>query len=407
MTLSISRSFVAAVLAASVLLSGCGGADARDAPRVVAETVRDTALLSASAVAIAGFGIARAELTPWQERWRVPARLSLDPRATETLGAISEGRVTRVVVMPGDRVRRGQVLVAIHSHEMMDARQAERTSTASVTRAESDLALASDARARAERLYAAKALSLAELERARAATVSALTMRDAALAERDRARAMVDHLAGPGPVPAGADEHEVLVRSPMDGIVMSREASVGSVVLVGAPLVTVSRTRSLVLHMQMPERAMAGARVGAPVRFELTAAPGGAAFTATIDRIAPMLDTLTRTVAVTATVTDTSSVLRAEMFATAEVAGPAGPAVLVVPSDAIQELDGDTIVVTAAPRGEGLELEPVRVRVGRRTARTSEIVAGLEPGAEVVVHGAATAKAEIRRRRELRAGGTP
>jgi tetratricopeptide (TPR) repeat protein len=162
MTLPTSRSFIAAGLAASVLLSGCGRADAGDAPRVVTDTVRDTALLSASAVAIAGFGIARAELVPWRETWRVPARLSLDPRATETLGAISEGRVTRVVVMPGDRVRRGQVLVAIHSHEMMDARQAERTSAAAVTRAESDLALASDARARAERLYAAKALSLAE-----------------------------------------------------------------------------------------------------------------------------------------------------------------------------------------------------------------------------------------------------
>jgi multidrug efflux pump subunit AcrA (membrane-fusion protein) len=70
-----------------------------------------------------------------------------------------------------------------------------------------------------------------------------------------------------------------------------------------------------------------------------------------------------------------------------------------VPAAAVQSLDGDTVVVVARPRGGGLALEGVRVRVGRRTAERAEILAGLAPGTPVVTAGAAVAKAELLRRR--------
>ena len=73
---------------------------------------------------------------------------------------------------------------------------------------------------------------------------------------------------------------------------------------------------------------------------------------------------------------------------------------LTVPAAALQTLDGEAVLVTAEPRGEGMHLQAVPVRVGRQGADVIEILAGVEEGTPVVVQGAAIARAEILRRRE-------
>ena len=386
-------------VAALALISGCGtgpGAEAAAAETAGADAPpplpRDTAALSAEAVELAGIALAPAESTPWREAWRAPGRLVLDPAVTQSLGAVAEGRVSRVLVGVGDRVAAGQALVAIHSHEMTDARGATASATAADAGAETALTLALSAAARAERLLAIKALSVADAERARAELAQAESRRAEASAELARARAMLGHLGG------GAAGHEVIVRSPMVGVVVSRDAQPGAVVLVGAPLVTVSQATRLLLAMQLPEQATAAARPGASVRFDVSALPG-ARFDARVERVAPTIDSVTRTIAVLARPVGGVGALRAEMYGTAELMGAAGASALVVPAAAVQALEGDTVVVTARERPNGLLLEAVRVRVGRRTAEHAEILAGLAPGTPVVTQGAAVAKAEILRRR--------
>ena len=223
-------------------------------------------------------------------------------------------------------------------------------------------------------------------------------MRAQAQAELTRAQSVHSHLVGPGSVPAGIDEHEVLLRSPMSGIVVRLDAQPGAVVLVGAPLVSVSRTTSLVLQMQLPERALAVAGIGSSIRFTVPAFPGER-FEARVTRVAPTLDSTTRTLAVQAQVQSGADRLRAEMFATAELLGPPNAATLSVPASAVQAYEGDTVVITARSRTSGLELEAVPVRVGRRTTERAEILAGLVAGTPVIVEGAPVAKAELLRRR--------
>ncbi|HEY0971606.1 MAG TPA: efflux RND transporter periplasmic adaptor subunit, partial [Gemmatimonadales bacterium] len=208
-----------------------------------------------------------------------------------------------------------------------------------------------------------------------------------------RARAQRDNLGGT------VEGGEVLVRSPIAGVVVSRDAQPGAVVLVGAPLVAVSRTSSLLLTLRLPERAMGAAREGSAVRFAVTPFPDER-FEARVTRVAPVLDSLTRTLEVEARVVGGDTPLRAEMFATAELMGPEGERTLAVPAGAVQSFEGDTVVIAARESDGGTVLEAVRVRVGRRTAERAEIVAGLDAGTSVVTRGAAVAKAEIMRRRE-------
>ncbi|MDF1503763.1 efflux RND transporter periplasmic adaptor subunit [Roseisolibacter sp. H3M3-2] len=235
----------------------------------------------------------------------------------------------------------------------------------------------------------------------RSARVRAEASRDAGRAALERARSYVGHLVGEGRAPAGADDHDVLVRSPIDGVVVGRDAAPGTVVLVGAPLVTVSRLGTLVLRIPVPERALAAATVGAPVRFEVPAWPGRA-FDARVTRVSPTVDSLSRTVEVLASVDARGAALRAEMYASAELQGGGGARVLAVPAEVVQAMEGDTVVVAArraGARGAALALEAVRVRVGRRTSAQAEILGGLAAGTPVVVRGAAVAKAELLKRR--------
>jgi cobalt-zinc-cadmium efflux system membrane fusion protein len=88
------------------------------------------------------------------------------------------------------------------------------------------------------------------------------------------------------------------------------------------------------------------------------------------------------------------------MFATARLQGGDAGAALVVPAAAVQALEGDTVLLAASPRGAGLHVRALPVRIGRRTAERAEVLSGVEAGTRVVVDGAAIVKAEILRRRE-------
>jgi RND family efflux transporter MFP subunit len=390
------------VTGASLLLAACGSAPepkAAAAASDVAALPRDTALLSAEALGVSGVTIEAAQRIAWREAWQLPAHLILDPTTTQTLGSIVEGRVTQVFVQPGERVRRGQVLVTIHTHELTAAMNALAQARAGRAEAASNSLVADAAAKRSERLYAAQAGSLAELERARSAKVMADEGMRRAEAEYHRAAEMVDHLRPEGPVGRGVDPEDMLVRAPFDGVVVSRETQPGAVVVPGAMLITVSRANSVLLAMHVPEAALAAAKVGSAVRFTVPAYPGRA-FTARVVRVAPALDSLSRTAEVFASVENRGGELRGEMTASAEVFGLATDSVVAVPVSAVQDFEGDTVVVTGVKRGSGLLLEAVRVRIGRRAAGMAEVKAGLAPGAPVIRGGASIAKAEILRQRD-------
>lgn len=391
----------AVALAALAALAACGGEES--ATTTEGPAAADTALISAEALRIGGFALGAAAVEPWRESWRLPAHVSYDPNDAQPLGSLVEGRVLEVRAYPGDRVREGDVLVVVHSHEMMDARQRLIAARGQAVSADSNLAVAVQAAGRSERLLAAKAIAVADVERARAAHTAAIATRDAAYAELDRAEGYVKHLLGDGPT-GDADEHAALVRAPFDGVVTSRQALPGQVVLVGQPLVTVARDAGLGLVLQLPEEAIAAVSVGEPVRFTVPAYPGRV-FDARITRIAPVVDSTSRAVELWArAAAGSQALLRAEMTADAELLGADGAPVLAVPAEAVQLMEGDTVVVKGTRLGEGMLLEAVRVSVGRRSSQRAEILAGLVAGDSVVTRGAALAKAEILKRQGAGSG---
>ncbi|HCT58335.1 MAG TPA: efflux RND transporter periplasmic adaptor subunit [Gemmatimonas aurantiaca] len=383
-----------------LLLMACGGNTAQVPVTEHAggtESPVDTMTFSAEAARIADITTDTVRTLPWQASVTAPGRLMLDPSAFESIGSITEGRITHVTVRVGDRVTAGQTLVMIHSHEIMDARSGLLRAKARLDAAIAERDLANTSAARAQRLFDARALSRAELERAAVAERVARAGYDEATAERDRAAALVEHLAGTGPLPTGADEHDVLIRTPISGVVTERIAQPGSVVLPGMPLVTVGDPRRLQLQLHLAENAATGIDVGSVVRYALSDAPS-VTHTARVTRIAPTIDTLTRTVEVVAR-PEAVSPARAESFVQAQVLGQGTKPALVVPIGAIQAIGSEMVVFVAEYRGVDLVLRAATVQVGRRSVDRAEVIHGVSSGALVVVRGAAIAKAELMRRR--------
>lgn len=383
-------------------LAACGGDPAVAAADHTA--VADTALVSAEALRIGGFTLGAAAEEPWRDAWQLPARVTSDPASVQALGSLVEGRVLEIRVFPGDRVQSGDVLVAIHSHEMMDAQQRLVAAQAAATSADSNAAVAAQMAARADRLLEAKAIALAEVERLRAAHTSARATRDAAQAELARADGYMKHLVGEGPT-GGADEHAALVRAPFDGVITSRVVTPGQVVLVGQSLIGMARDASLGVLVRLPEEALAVVRQGEAVRFTVPAYPGRS-FDARVTRVSPVVDSVSRAIELWARASgDAQRLLRPEMTADAEMLGVEGTNALAVPAEAVQLFEGDTVVIRGTRLGEGMLLEAVRVRIGRRSGVRAEILEGLSAGDSVVARGAAVAKAEILKRRSGGEGG--
>jgi cobalt-zinc-cadmium efflux system membrane fusion protein len=166
-----------------------------------------------------------------------------------------------------------------------------------------------------------------------------------------------------------------------------------------------ARDASLGVLVRLPEEALAAVGQGEAIRFSVPAYPGRF-FDARVTRISPVVDSVSRAIELWARASgDAQRMLRAEMTADAEMLGVGSATALSVPAEAVQLFEGDTVVIRGTRLGEGMLLEALRVRIGRRTSLRAEILDGLSAGDSVVTRGAAVAKAEILKRRSGVEGG--
>ncbi|HEU4698459.1 MAG TPA: efflux RND transporter periplasmic adaptor subunit [Gemmatimonadales bacterium] len=365
----IRKAVALALLAAAPLaVAACGGAPA---PEAAATPPAGTVELTPAQVRAAGIRSDTARLVEVSLPVSVPATLGPPDSLAVRAGAIVEGRVERVLVLPGDRVRAGDPLVHIHSHELADAQR-------DLAAAASQRAFAETALRRAERLFAAEAVAREEVERRRVAL-------DQAEADYRRSREIVDHLH---PSPEG----DVVVRAPRAGTVFAVHVQAGEAVLVGAPLVDLGDASRLWATGWVPERASLPLAPGDSLAVTLEALPG-VRLPARVVRLGGAVDSLRRAVEVRAALVRAPAGVRPGMFATLELPAGAPARRTVLPADAVQRTsDGEVVFVGEAPgvyRARAVKTTPL--------ADGRLAVEGLAEGVPVVVAGAYALKAELER----------
>lgn len=370
-------------------LAACGsGAVEPDAPlQDVAQ--RDLAM-TREQIAHAGIRWSPAVASTAAEVVEVPGQLAPNEDHTARLGSPARARVLTVHVHMGERVVRHQPLVTLASEQAASARAEYAKAVADLGAHRVAARYARTALGRAERLLELKAISRQDVEKARVDQEEAESMQARAEAEVERARVTLAQLGV-------SESGEIVVRAPLAGVVLTREAVPGSVVDAGDPLLMITDPSTLWLDIAATERVAPVLRRGERVTFSVRElAPR--VFEAVIENVGGALDATTRTLPVHAVVLNTSGALRPAMFATVMLPLGEVRAGVAVPEGAMQLLDERPVVFIVVPlKDGGARFERRDVDVGARTGGDVHIVRGLSAGDIVVTDGAFAVKSEFAR----------
>jgi multidrug efflux system membrane fusion protein len=210
------------------------------------------------------------------------------------------GRVGRVLVDEGARVRRGQPLLELETTYLaLDLERAQ----ADLARAQ---AAAQDAQrdlARKKELIAKSSVSQAAYDRSDSASQQAQAAVGSAVAARDLAR---QRLA------------DAVLRSPIDGVVAERRTDVGQRLGDNSVAFVVAQTSPLKLRFKLPERYLASVRRGQPVRAAVDPYPQET-FRGRVSLVGGVVDPATRSFSVETEFENRDGRLTPGLFARVEV----------------------------------------------------------------------------------------
>lgn len=260
------------------------------------------------------------------------------------------GRVARIAFAEGQRVSRGELLVALDDAEYR----------ALVASSASQAKLDAQRLARAEDLYKKKFISSQALDEQRSNTARSLAKQ-----REDEAK-----LA------------KTVVYAPFPGVVGLRQVSEGAYVAAGTDIARLDKIDVIKLDFRVPEIYLARLGAGQPLRVAVDAYPD-AQFSGQIYAIEPAVDEQTRTVLVRARVGNPDLQLRPGMFARVTLQLGVREQAVWIPEEAIVPRGRESYVFRVVD-GKAQE---VRVRTGARKVGEVEVLDGVAAGDLVVTEG--------------------
>jgi cobalt-zinc-cadmium efflux system membrane fusion protein len=362
-------------------------------PASVAPKAPDGSIaLTDAAAREAGLVVEAATSVTRREQLEAPGVLALDERRTARIGSPVDGKVVEVFVEIGDRVPQGKELAHMIGPIVHDAWAAYRTAIAERRKAQSELQLAVQADDRARRLFADKAISEQEVQRAAANRVAAEEALNIVETEVRRAEEELEHLGITNSEdPSGESGEQIPVKAPLNGVVLEKLITEGTAVTPGTPLFVVSDLSTLWALAEIDETAISHVKAGVPVDVSVSAYPGET-FSGTIAWVADMINPKTRRVTVRCALPNPQGRLKPEMYATVMLGEGNPRPVVVVPSAAVQDIDGKPVVFVEDGKGRYRRRD---ITAGPDRGGAIEVRSGLREGERVVVAGAFLLKSEL------------
>jgi RND family efflux transporter MFP subunit len=363
-----SRYILWAVLPALILVGACRPKGASEADRTAGTETLETRVpgsvtLSAQAIASADLRTATAATRLVARRITAPGELEWNARRIVHLTARTAGRLERVLVVRGDRVREGQLLAEIYSPDFL-ALQAEFVQAAARLRRHAGDA----AEAAAARAFLAGARDRLSLLGVPSPEIDAL-----------------EASAAPRPLLA--------VRAPLAGTVLECGIVAGDAVGLGTSLFRVADPSTLWACIHIMEKDLAAAKAGSEVVLRTRAYPSEE-FRGRLVLIGDVVDPETQSVEGRVEIANIGEKLKAGMFVQASTAAGGERRALVVPEESVQDDEGRPIVFVKT--GEKTFVRRA-VETGERLDGAVEILAGLAEGETVVTSGSFLLKSELRK----------
>jgi membrane fusion protein, heavy metal efflux system len=335
--------------------------------------------LPPNVVRAAGIKVAPAVLESLPATVDLTGEIAADPDRSAQLAARVPGRIVEVRVKEGDRVKAGQTVAVLESPELARARA---TLAAVAARARS-------ARLNADRLASLAAKSLASGQEVTAAQAEGAALEAEVAAARQTLAALgqtEDQVEGRGA--------RVIIRAPLAGFVLSRDAVQGQSVDAAHVIAVLGDLEQVYFLGRLFEKDLARVQVGAQAEVRLNAYPAEV-FEGKIQTIGRQIDPSARTVTARILVRNHGDLVKVGLFGTGRVvvvaADPQAKHV-VVPLAAVTRVADKDVVFVRQVDGD-FELHPITV--GRTAGGRAEILSGLRAGEQVVVDGAFTLKSAI------------
>lgn len=397
--------------------------------------------LSPEALAAAGIEIVAVTQRPAIALLRVTGAVELNQQQTQQVTPLVSGRVERVNVVLGDRVREGAVLAVVSSPEVAEmhgklheaetrlalaeqnyARVQRAENRVSMIQAKARLDEAEATLRRTQRLIELGAGAGKDLIAAEAAHKTAKAEHDyqsnisinrevqQARSEVETARVEVSHLrnslgalgADLSEVTQGKTPHDtslVALRAPVSGKVTERSVNAGAGLEAGKPIFTISNITTVWVIANVPEAQVNFLKVGTPAEVR-TAALGEDGIAGRVTYIDTTLNEETRTGRVRIEISNPGERLKIGMFVEVgfQMGASGGESAsadeLVIPDESVQRI-GDRTVVFLPKEGEEGHFEVRDVELGGSVEGFLRVISGLAPGDRVVTRGSFTLKTQL------------
>lgn len=349
------------------------------------------------------------EMAPADVQTSVVASGRVLALARVDVGATIVGRVEKVLVREGARVQAGDPLALLERPELEAAvAQAQAavaqararvasvatlalpTAQAGVQQARANLAVAEREAVRARDLLEKKFVSQSRVDDAERQLALARSQLDSTMAqmqaqqqsgsEAQQARSQL--VAAEAALNAAQVRlDQATVKAPAAGVVLERAIEPGDIVQPGRRLMTLVLDGPVRLSAQVDEKNLPLLGSGAKAVAAADAFPD-LRFPAVVSFIAPGIDAARGTVELRLTVPDPPPVLKSDMTVSIEVPGPLLKSALMVPADAVRQLQTNSPWVVVLRDDHAVK---VPVRLGVRTLGRAVVEEGLKAGDALIL----------------------
>ncbi len=386
---------VAVLLGATLCLTGCNRKGSPASEKTVATEAKSVegkesgvVLLSQEKVKTSGIEVSKVVPTSAATQLMATATIELNADKTSRVSSRVTGRIARLLVSQGDKVKAGQALAFMDSVEL-DQIWSEYAKT------KSRHGLASRNLQREETLFEKKVAPEKDVHKAR----QELSEAEADLTfSKERFRllgtdaAAVESQRGTG----GNGRPLILISSLVGGTVIEKSVTQGETVSPDKALFTVADLSTLWALIDIYEKDLSRVAEGAQVKLSVTAFPDDRQFQGQIAYLADLIDEKTRAVRARVVVDNRAGLLKPGMFATVQLNLKNGieKKTIVIPEESVF-LDGSERYVFVREGGDKFTAR--RVSVGSTSGEKIEIKEGLKEGDVVVTKGVFTLKSELKK----------
>ncbi len=292
-------------------------------------------------------------------------------RTTPVITQVS-GLISRVVVVPGQKVHQGDPMLYVHSPDYSQLRT-------NYLKAKDAYALAQKAYARAKDLYEHKAIAEQNLEQAESAEVQAsgdLASSQAAL--------KVLGINDPDAVVQAPPSFEVPVKAPISGEVVEQDVAAGQLIQPGSTqCFMISDTGNVWVLVNVYQKDLPYVRVGDSVTIQTDTYSD--VFHGRISYVAASLDPSTRTLQARIDTGNPGEKLKKDMYVVATVnAGMIANTIALPDSAVLRDSENQPFVYAATASNQ---FGRRTVTLGESLNGQTEITSGLTPGDQVIGDG--------------------